>query len=493
MGIVANQAIKNVFYTYIGFAIGALNTLFLFTHILDKELYGVITYLLAASNLFWPVLSLGLQNTLIKFFKSYKTFKAQSALFSWSLFIPIILSSICIITFKLCNDSLHKFFLGSNPIIYQYIYSIIVISISVAYFELFFSWCKVHLKTTYGNLLKEVFNRLTISILLICYYFSYIDFDSLIYGIVCAYLVRTLLIILYAISIKVPHFNFKSIDNLRQVFSYTLLILIAAFVSVYLIDMDKVMIERFLSVDNVAVYSICVFMATVVEVPKRALLQITNPLTAQFLNLNKLQSLKDLNQKSSITGLIVSCLIAILVFTNANSLFLLIPSSYDLLIEVVFLIITVKLFDCSLGVSNAIIINSDSYKLILVIGVVILVIAYYLNLFFIPLYGVVGAGLATFISYFIYNTVKLTFVWFKFKTQPYTLNTLKVMAISFVFLILFYHLDFLKSYPIIAISIKLLFTTILYLFIIYKLSISEEINKIIDKFIRFQFLTEKNK
>ena len=39
MGIVLRQSFKNVVATYLGFAIGALNTLFLFTYFLSKAQY----------------------------------------------------------------------------------------------------------------------------------------------------------------------------------------------------------------------------------------------------------------------------------------------------------------------------------------------------------------------------------------------------------------------------------------------------------------------
>ncbi|WP_321538338.1 hypothetical protein [Flavobacterium piscinae] len=36
MGIVLNQSIKNTIITFIGFAIGATNALFMYTHFLEK-------------------------------------------------------------------------------------------------------------------------------------------------------------------------------------------------------------------------------------------------------------------------------------------------------------------------------------------------------------------------------------------------------------------------------------------------------------------------
>ena len=59
MGIVINQSFKNMVTTYLGFGIGAINTLFLFTYFLDREHYGLVSYLLSASNLIWPFMVFG--------------------------------------------------------------------------------------------------------------------------------------------------------------------------------------------------------------------------------------------------------------------------------------------------------------------------------------------------------------------------------------------------------------------------------------------------
>ena len=50
MGIVLRQSFKNVVATYLGFAIGALNTLFLFTYFLSKTQYGLVTARRSTSN-----------------------------------------------------------------------------------------------------------------------------------------------------------------------------------------------------------------------------------------------------------------------------------------------------------------------------------------------------------------------------------------------------------------------------------------------------------
>ena len=49
MGIVLKQSFQNTIITFIGFAFGAVNTLFLYTNILQPEYYGLVMFILATS------------------------------------------------------------------------------------------------------------------------------------------------------------------------------------------------------------------------------------------------------------------------------------------------------------------------------------------------------------------------------------------------------------------------------------------------------------
>ncbi|MBT8296140.1 MAG: oligosaccharide flippase family protein, partial [Gramella sp.] len=94
MGIIINQSLKNMLTTYVGFGIGAVNTLFLFTYFLNKEYYGLVSFLLSAANLIWPFLVFGVHSTLIKFFSSYKTRGDQDRLLNYVLISPAVVGII---------------------------------------------------------------------------------------------------------------------------------------------------------------------------------------------------------------------------------------------------------------------------------------------------------------------------------------------------------------------------------------------------------------
>ncbi|GGW88247.1 hypothetical protein GCM10008086_16300 [Salegentibacter mishustinae] len=252
-----------------------------------------------------------------------------------------------------------------------------------------------------------------------------------------------------------------------------------------MLDLDKVMIEYFMPIENVAIYGIAIYIATVISVPQKAMHQITNPMTAEFLNTKNKKSLEDLYKKSSLNLLIVSLLIFILIITNVKQLYELIPDEYELSILVVLLISLVKLYDNLLGNNNSILFNSDYYRIVLLIGVLLVLVAFVLNLVFIPSFGIEGAAIASFIAFFIYNSVKIWLVHKKFSFLPFTSKTWLVLLVGGILSFGFYFWDF-GFHPILNIAFKSILIGISYVALAYFLNFSSEVNSIINKALRLK-------
>jgi len=235
------------------------------------------------------------------------------------------------------------------------------------------------------------------------------------------------------------------------------------------------MIPAYENISSNALYSVAIFIATVIAVPSRAMLQIIYPITAKLMSENKLKELNVLYKKSAITLQVIGGLVMLGIFLNIKMLYQLIPGEYSGGILVVFLIGLSKFYDVILGNNNAIILNTKYYKWVLSFGLLLVFLMIGLNMVFIPLYGIDGAALATLISVFIYNTIKLVFVVKKMKLFPFTVNTLKSFAIIIGVFLAFYFWDF-NFHPITNIVLKSILITLVYGLLNYKLKISEDVN-----------------
>lgn len=467
--------------TYLGFGIGAVNTLFLFTYFLEKEYYGLVSFLLSAANLIWPLMAFGVHNTLVKFYSSYSSKQEKDKLLNLILVLPLGISLLLGIIGYFSYSYLLEYFDAGNELVQPYLWLIYVIAIATAYFEIFFAWCKVNFQSVFGNFMKEVFHRICITILLFGVYFSIINVAQFIYLMSAVFVFRAIVLMVYAFSLHMPKFSFNFPGNIRNVLKYSTLILIAGSVAMILLDLDKVMIEHYLSIENVAVYGIAVYIATVISVPQKAMHQIVHPLTAGMLNERDKNGLEDLYKRSSLSLLVISAIIFILIIVNLNQLYALIPEEYQISTAIVLLISLVKLYDNMLGNNNSILFNSDYYRLVLGVGVVLAIMAFIFNMIFIPQFGIMGAALATFLAFCIYNTSKIFIVSQKFKMHPFSIKTGYILLFTVVLTAGFYYWDF-PFHPILNIILKSLLVSLVYVIIAYKFNFSKDVNLLISKY-----------
>ncbi|PTM03641.1 MAG: sugar isomerase [Bacteroidetes bacterium] len=483
MGIVQNQTFKNTITTYLGFGIGAINVLYFFPNYLSDEYFGLVAFILSSANIMMPLFALGTQNTIVKFYSSFKTRNSINSFLTLMLVFPLLLiipvGTIGWLSYELISDLLST----TNPIIKDYVWLIFVSATCFAYFEIFYAWAKVQMQSVFGNFMKEVFPRLGVLALFISIHFNFISFGTFIYGVVFVYIIRTVIMMLYAFNVKSPVLRMGKIPNLSEIIKYSLLIVVAGSVGSIILEIDKVMIGELKAIENVAYYAVAIYIASVVGVPGRSMLQITNPITAKLLNDKDMIGLDMLYKKSSLNLLIIGGLIFLLIVLNINQLYELIPEKFGGGLLVVFIVGIAKLADNIAGNSNAILFNSDYYRIVLILGILLAVTTVVLNVMLIPKHGINGAAFATFISIIAYNASKLLFVYFKFKMSPFTLNTIKTLVLILVLIVAFYFWDF-GFHPILNIALKSILVGLIYVVVTYALTLSEDISSIINKLLK---------
>ena len=499
MGIVLKQSLKNTLIIYLGFLIGGINTIVLYSRFLKDQYYGLATYVFAASNLLLPIIALGVHFTIVKFFSSYQTKQQKDKFLSSVLFLPLLIA----LPIGFGWDFFHNLIMGyvaesgveANLIIESYTIYIYIIAVACAYFEVFYSWAKVQMQSVLGNLLKELYNRTVIMILLFAVYYGFITKQEFLHYMSFAYVLRTLLMMGYAFKLYTPKISFSLPDNFKEVLRYTFYIVLAGSAGAIVLDIDKVMIPGKEGFATAAYYGVALFIGSFIEAPSRAMGQILQPLTSKSINDGDVDETKSLYQKSSINLLLVGGLFFVLVNCNVQELFRLMPNKNyaEGGIIVVLLISSAKLFLMSLGTNGAIINNSKFYKIALPIGVGMAFSVYYLNIFFYKIVGMgtEGLALATLITILAFNMFKLWFVNSKLQMFPYSTKTLKMFTIIVVMFFGFYFWNFntpeffIKEYPIhpvINIILKSILIIAVYGFVVIKLSISDQINSLVNRY-----------
>jgi O-antigen/teichoic acid export membrane protein len=286
--------------------------------------------------------------------------------------------------------------------------------------------------------------------------------------------------IIYSLFLYTPKFSVKIPNNYKEILSYSIYILLAGSAASFLIDIDKYMIPQKQAISQTAYYAVAVFIATVVEIPGRAMFQIINPLVAKALNEENFVELKNLYKQSSENLLIVCGLFFLLINLNIDSFYMFLNNQeYSDASLVVLIISSAKLIQMSFGCGPAILATSKFYKITLPFSIAMAVSVYFLNDYLIDLYGINGAAISTFIVLLIFTVLKIIYIRYKVKLQPFNFNSIKIFT-SILLIYFFNSYINLELSPLIEIIIRSIIILITYVLVIYFFGVSKKIKDLLN-------------
>lgn len=485
MGIIAKQSFYNSVSIALAFLIGAFNTVYLYPTYMGSSLQGLVVALLALSNLVQPFISFGVQHAVIKFFSSCETKEEKDKLLSFSLLFPLIVFIILLIITFLFHHQITDFIATENEEMGKYAYLILAVAFSTALFEVFYNWLRIQLYSIFGNFLKEFFPRALIFTLLLIYAFGGLDLDGFIMALILGYYLRLLLVVVYSLIKYTPKFSFALPLQFKSILRYSLLIFMSGTAASLILDIDKSMISNILTVENVAYYSVAIFIAAVIEFPGRAMFQIISPLVAKALNDEDDPTLLKLLKKSANNLLLISGLLFLLINLNLNDFYAWVNlGDYTVALEVVFIVSIGKLFTMSLGCLNNIITNSKYYAYVFWFSTTSAVLAVVLNLYLIQWYGIIGAAYATLMVIVLINFLKILLVQLRFKINPYSKKTFLTLGIILILYLTISEISF-EFDPFVSLVLRSVLITAAFSLLAYLLKLTMDLQQFFSKILPF--------
>lgn len=475
MNMITSQSSKNLLSIMFAFCIGAVNTLILYPHFFGASNQGLVVFLLSSSNLLMPLIGFGVAQTVIKFHSGYAKHERQNFL-SFIVIVPLLVVLPFGFLAIYFHNTIATLLSVKNPIIAHYTWVIFAVAFATAYFEIFYSWARVHFKSVKGNIFKEIYPRFIIFILLLAYEVEVINLDQFFILLVALYYLRMLMMMFIAFRIQPPTISFKAPKNVSELLRYSFYLVLAASAGSLIIDIDKFMLPQYKAIAQTAFYSVGIFTATLIEVPGRALFQILNPLIAKAINNQNNAHLIKLYKDSSINLLLLGGWFFLLVNGSINALFDLIQvDGYETAALVVLMISFAKLIVMSSGASNTMLLNSKQYRISLTLTICMAVFVYIGNRLSIPVYGINGAALSTLVVLVIFTYVRMAFVYRYFGVYPYSISTLKAFVIIGLLFAASSTLQ-LNIHPLASIVIKSILITLVYGVLVAGLRLSDTVN-----------------
>jgi O-antigen/teichoic acid export membrane protein len=266
-----------------------------------------------------------------------------------------------------------------------------------------------------------------------------------------------------------------------EMMEYAAFILMGGLSVVVVNQADIMMLGMLLGEADTGIYTIAFFMTNVIEIPRRALSQITTPLIARAWAKQAIDELAVLYRQSAINQMLIGGALFLLLWLNREEIFTIMPKGdlYREGMSVVFWVGLARFFDMAMGVNNEILLQSRYYKFVLLSNILLALLVIATNWWLIPLMGLEGAALATFLSMLVYNLLRSFFLWVKVHIHPFSKQTLWA---TLVLLVLWRGLAFLPLLPVqglLTALVNILLRSGLLLLLlaaaIWKLRLSEEL------------------
>jgi len=488
VGIIQKQSISGTIYSYIGVALGFITTAVLFTNFFTPNEVGLFRVIVSYSVLFAQFAGLGINNVTVKLFPFFRNHdKKHHGYLGLSLLISLIGLAISVSTFILLKPEILANNKEGNDLLATYFYYIVPLIIFTVLFNIFDTYYRVLYNAVKGIIYKEVVQRVLTLVVIILFYFGVIDFHQTVVLYIVTLISPAILLFGSLIYNKqlflIPDISFIDKKLAKQMINVGFYGIIASFSGVLVMNIDIIMMERMLGLSAAGIYSITFFFGTLILVPMRSMGKISSVVLADAWKNNDLKIINQIYKKSSISLSIIGLLLIIGIWSNIDNIFYIITPKYLPGKFVILLIGLANLTDIALGVSPQIMVNSSHYRYFsyfLLIFALLIVIS---NWILIPIYGIIGAALATLISKTIYNFIKYFFLYKKYNLQPFTLKTVLLYLIGGVAYVFSLLLPEQSNY-IVDIIVRSCFVTLLFMLPVYYFNISSDINGKIDSTIK---------
>jgi len=427
----------------------------------------------------------GLSSALVKFFPKLKDQKGFLSFIILGGVLGFVLFAAFTFLFK---TEITAYFAKESGLFIEYFGITLLISFILIQFQLLEAYCRSLLKIVIPTLIRDIQLRLSVTVLVALYALDIITFNGLIQWLSAAYLLMVITVIIYLRQLKAFQLslNFKFINTalLKQIMTYAVYMMIGAGGTQIVLQIDSIMVSGALGLDATGIYTIAFFIGVVIEMPKRSITQISAPLISQAFEKNDMPAVEKLYKQTSINQMIIGSLLLIGIWANLESLYSFIPNGeiYIQGINVVLFIGLGKLSDMIFGTNGEIIVMSKYYKFNVVAVGILAILTIALNLLLIPKYGIEGAAIASFLAMLTFNLSKFLFVWVKFKIQPFSLGSIKLLAIIGLVLRVNQWIPTLEQ-TLLDILIRSTVITVLLVGLTIGLKVSEEVNSLVFGFV----------
>ena len=299
-------------------------------------------------------------------------------------------------------------------------------------------------------------------------------------------LIAFILILQFIISRKFK-FNFDlskiTFGKVGEILKYGMFTLLAGSSYFFAQNIDKIMLGSLVGLEIVGIYSVFLYISTVIIFPARSLYRITVPIIAKCWTENDTEQIKMIYKRSSLILMILGGIIYIGIAVNMDNIsHFLKPGYKENFIFFIFLGMSF-LIDMTGGLNSDIINTSPRFRYDTLFNLIYMVSCVFLNFLFIRLMGGLGAAVATMFSMLLFNFLKWIFLKWKYNMQPFGVKNLFVLIIGVISFFAGWYIPYIYNLYV-DLIVRSVLTASVYFGLLYIFKVSDDINSKINKILK---------
>lgn len=462
MGVIRRQSLKHSAVNLAGLIIGAASTFFVYPHAL--EAYGLVQVLLSVGMIGLPLLSLGANTVVIRFFPRF-----ENKTLGHNGFLPLLMT-LCAMGWLLVTmlavlfwQPVSAFFAerakNGSPLLGQYFWMAFPLALFYVIGVVLSLYSANFKRIVVPSLLLDFSQKIIVPALLIAVWQQWLPLEAALWGLLLHSFLVMVGIALYLRHLGEwhwrPKWNFLTPDLQREMWQFIGFGAFGGFALQLASKIDVFMVGSLASLKSAGIYSIAAYIAAAIDIPTRSLYTASASSVAKYLADDNRTELESLYKKVSINLLVAGLMLFGAVWISVDSLFKIMPNGETLAVgkyALLFIGLS-RIVEMGTGLNNYMVYYSRYYLWSLVSLGVLAVANVAFNFWLIPRMGMVGAAIAALLSVACYNAVSVGLVWLKFRLFPFSQKTVVaiLLAIGVFFMV---RLVPLSGFPLLDILLR---------------------------------------
>lgn len=406
----------------------------LFPKFFEPEQFGLTRVLIAVITIAARFAVVGSTNSILRFYPKLKDSAGGGrGLAKQTMQVVLVGLALVVLFLLLARPWILDHYQEKSDLFrnfYQLLFPFLVFEVT---FQVVTAYLRAMYRTVISIFFREVFLRFCTTALIALFHFELIDFGWFMTLFVSQYGIMA--VSLAIVLSREVNFSSNAAEVLPsstrlEMLKYGVFTFLSGMGTVLAVNIDVVMVGSMVGLEHVAFYTVAIYVVALVRIPYTALSNVATPIVAEAWKNDDRSKIQEIYAKTSTNQLLVGTLIFIGIWANERNVFTILPEGFEAGKWVLFTIGIARLIEMALGVGNSIISLSKWYLVDVFSNAAFLLVAVALNYLLIPLYGIVGAALATGLSLGILNLIRFLFLKFKFDFDPFSWRSIVILLLG---------------------------------------------------------------